>query len=182
MGVNKNGFTLIELMVAIAIIAVLAAVGMVVYASVQKTARMSKRTEDFQAIKTALEAYKAANGQYPVKVWTHQCSYSAPVDPNQLIPNLAPNYMTAVPTDPLFNRNPALPSDNTYCYWYNSDGPNYKFGLMDNNGGASEITDTMYNSQPNFIDPASTLSSSDCATKWANRKWAIYSGSSFKCN
>ena len=43
---SKKGFTLIEIMVSIAIIAVLAAVGLVVYSTAQKAGRVSKRVQD----------------------------------------------------------------------------------------------------------------------------------------
>src|SRR3989344_4865391 len=55
---NKKGFTLVELMVAISIVAILAVVGLVVYGNVQATARNAQREQSLQAIATALEANK----------------------------------------------------------------------------------------------------------------------------
>ena len=60
----KKGFTLIELMIAISIVAVLATIGMVMYSSTQSTARDAKRKGDLEDIKSALFLYKAANGSF----------------------------------------------------------------------------------------------------------------------
>ncbi len=59
------GFTLIELMIVIVIIAILATIGLVMYTNVQRSARDSKRIQDINAIQNALEQYRAFNGSYP---------------------------------------------------------------------------------------------------------------------
>lgn len=65
--IRKSGFTLIELMVVIAIIGLLMAAGLVYYASAQKNARDAKRQADVGAIDKAMELYfNANNGNYPV--------------------------------------------------------------------------------------------------------------------
>lgn len=51
----QRGFTLIELMVAITIIAILSVVGVVVYTNVTKSARMTTRRADIEAISKAYE-------------------------------------------------------------------------------------------------------------------------------
>lgn len=61
------GFTLIELMVVVAIIAVLTMVGLVSYMQAGKSARDSKRKTDLEAIKAALVLYRVNNGSYPPK-------------------------------------------------------------------------------------------------------------------
>ncbi len=52
------GFTLIELMVAIAIVAVLSAIGLVAFSSVQKNSRDARRRAELQTIASAIESAK----------------------------------------------------------------------------------------------------------------------------
>ncbi len=62
----KGGFTLLELLIVIAIIGILVAMGTVSYSTAQKKARDATRRGDMKAIQNALEQYYAANGnQYP---------------------------------------------------------------------------------------------------------------------
>lgn len=60
-----KGFTLVELMVSIAIVAILATIGTVYYGQTRATARDGIRKADLQSVRTALEVYKQANGRYP---------------------------------------------------------------------------------------------------------------------
>lgn len=55
---SSSGFTLIELMVAITIVAIMSVAGIIVYTQVQQNARDSKRREDINAIATAIEGAK----------------------------------------------------------------------------------------------------------------------------
>jgi prepilin-type N-terminal cleavage/methylation domain-containing protein len=63
--VSQLGFTLIELMVVVAIIGLLLAAGLASYTSVQKTARDGRRIQDVKAIQDALEGYHVINNVYP---------------------------------------------------------------------------------------------------------------------
>jgi len=60
------GFTLIELLVVIAIIAILAGLILNAAGYIQKKGAMSRATAEIAAMETALERYKADNGDYPV--------------------------------------------------------------------------------------------------------------------
>lgn len=60
-----RGFTLIELMVVIAIIAILATVGLTIYSAAEKAARDGKRISDIQEIQKGLEQFYAVNQSYP---------------------------------------------------------------------------------------------------------------------
>lgn len=63
--VTKKGFTLIELMVVITIIAILASIGFVSYQIVLKNTRDAKRQTDLRVIQTGLEQYFADQLYYP---------------------------------------------------------------------------------------------------------------------
>ncbi len=64
--VQQLGFTLIELMVVVAIIGLLLAAGLASYTSVQKTARDGRRIQDVKTIQDALEQYRGVNNAYPI--------------------------------------------------------------------------------------------------------------------
>jgi len=61
----KNGFTIIELIVAIVVIGIIASIMIVSYTGVQQRARDSERGSHVTELKIALEKYRAENGSYP---------------------------------------------------------------------------------------------------------------------
>ncbi len=61
-----RAFTLIELLVVIAIIALLAALSMGTFNMAMQSSARNRTTATLQAIISGLEAYKEANGEYPV--------------------------------------------------------------------------------------------------------------------
>lgn len=61
---KSSGFTLVELLVVISIIAILSVIGITVFTGVQKGARDAKRRGDMNAIAKALEIYKSQNNTY----------------------------------------------------------------------------------------------------------------------
>ena len=62
---GARAFTLIELMVVIAIIAILAALSIGAFNMATQTAARNRTTATLQGISSALERYKEANGDYP---------------------------------------------------------------------------------------------------------------------
>jgi prepilin-type N-terminal cleavage/methylation domain-containing protein len=157
-GRRQRGFTLVELMVSIMIVAILATIGAVMYSSVQKTARVSKRVQDLKAFKTALANYYTDNFNYPktfdpgpTVVWRSECTLSGvtQVAANSVIPGLIPTYMPVLPSDPL-----AKLTATANCYAYSSDGRDYKLNdACIANCTGSDMTTADMQTQPSLIDP-----------------------------
>jgi len=103
---GKHGFTIVELLIVIVVIAILAAITIVAYNGIQQRARNSQRLEDIQTIAKALEMYYIDNGQFPAG----QCSSNCSINPSwsttadgswqNLANKLVPKYLSSLPSDP----------------------------------------------------------------------------------
>lgn len=94
---DAKGFTIVELLVVIVVIAILAAVTIVAYNGVQQRARDSARANNVQSIKSALEIYYADNNAYPAVCAGGDnagCAISS------LSTALVPTYISTIPADP----------------------------------------------------------------------------------
>lgn len=63
---NKWGFTLVELLITVAVLGILSAAAYVGVGEVRKTIRDNKRRADLNEVARALELFKADYGQYPI--------------------------------------------------------------------------------------------------------------------
>lgn len=93
-----KGFTLLELLVVISIIAILITVGLTSFSTAQKKGRDAKRKSDIKEVQNALEQYYSVCGynyptpQYPVPSIPFFVSVNCPAPPISIIP--------AIPADP----------------------------------------------------------------------------------
>jgi general secretion pathway protein G len=95
---NSRGFTLIEILVAASIIAVLSVVGVTSYTSINKRSRDAKRKSDVEQVRSALEMYRADNGSYPGSSTSFIALSS--LDAGDGTGPLVTAYMPSIPTDP----------------------------------------------------------------------------------
>ena len=102
----KKGFSFIELIVVITIIAVLSMAAIISYGPMQKKSRDSRRVADLQKISMALEMARQIGTTYPPTT--------------EVISILESNYLQKYPTDP----------KGVNIYSYNRNGTNnYKYTL-----------------------------------------------------
>jgi general secretion pathway protein G len=82
---RSQGFTLIEMLVVMALIVVLASVGMIAYKSSVQRGREAVLKEDLYRLRDAIDQYHADKGKYPT-------------DLNELV---ATSYIRRIPVDPI---------------------------------------------------------------------------------
>jgi general secretion pathway protein G len=116
---KRAGFTLLELLIVIAIIGVLASLVAVSYSSAQRRARDSQRQSDLKAIQNALEQYYADNdGNYPDDDTENNC-----VVIGDAVDSSGNHYLPgeALPTDPKTGESYIFGTCNNSQYKYCAD-------------------------------------------------------------
>jgi len=81
---NKKGFTLIELIMTMAVLGAMSVIGFVIFTGAQEKARDAKKKSDITAIKTALEIYYDDNGSYPAASGDAEAALSSALVPEYL--------------------------------------------------------------------------------------------------
>ena len=136
---QKSGFSLIELLIAITVIAIISAVGFTTFSQSQLRARDAKRKQDLRSVAVALELFYQRYGRYPCVTsgnfnWSYSTSTTWNVrdtttcyTPGFLssdIP-LAPASINKMPLDPVGNTstNPATTASG-YGYLSSAAGFN----------------------------------------------------------
>ena len=122
MKINKSGFTLIELLVSISIIAILTALLTANFIGARQRGRDGQRKADLQQIRSALELYRADNGNYPTGAKFPTCGSCLSASGTCLATDT--KYMQKIPCDPIsgssFSYTPTASCDNatTTCTTY----------------------------------------------------------------
>ena len=127
----KKGFTLIELMVAISIVAIISTIAFTSFTQSQMRARDLKRKQDLHSIAVALELFYQVNRRYPCSgagnvAWIFSSSTSWLVDSNAGTcggsnTSIAPRYIAALPKDPLEDNTTGVGSTNRNYAYYSPD-------------------------------------------------------------
>jgi len=126
---SVSGFTIVELLIVVVVIAILAAISIVAYTGIQNRAQDTRRLSDMRAIATALEQYKVDNGRYPADSYSglgNQSGWenSAREASGQFIASLNNSYGFSgqLPVDPINNSLEATfaeaRTNGTYAYYY----------------------------------------------------------------
>ena len=118
MNKQHKGFTFVELMVVIAIGALLFSVGTVSFRDITKNSRDARRRSDMEAIRQALELYRSYTGAYPLTaagIYNSGCS--------GLCGATCAGICTG--TQLYLSNTPVDPKDDSTQYTYTSTGTTY---------------------------------------------------------
>lgn len=145
---KAHGFTIVELLIVIVVIAILAAISIVAYTGIQSRARDTTRQSDISQVQKLVQAYYAIHGSYPVTTSSMSTSgvTTARTDSNcysgtqsaDWVPGLDTTLPQSIP-----NTNKGVNGNSTGCYIYISDGTSYIISAW-NNIDSGPQTSTMY--------------------------------------
>lgn len=100
---NRFGFTLVELLIVIAIVGILAVASIVVLNQARIKSRDAKRISDIQVIRAGLEQHWLEKASYPTtaaQIQLGSASYSVLTDNGFVASPSGQVYLAKVPTDP----------------------------------------------------------------------------------
>jgi len=117
----RGGFTLIELLVVVAILGILASVGMGQFFTAQKRGRDTQRKESLASIARALEMYYNDHKRYPLSTGGNEGNIMIPggatIDWGEEFTDGKTTYMKQLPKDP---------ADNAHYFYMSTDGTSFK--------------------------------------------------------
>lgn len=130
---KNKGFTLVELLIVVAIIGILSTLLTANFIGVRQRARDGQRKADLRQVQSALELYRADHQAYPGSIANCLTGTSL------MSPDCATStYMKKVPTDP--NGSGYY---NSGSYYYTSNGTTYTLGACLENANDTQGTSTI---------------------------------------
>ena len=151
---QKKGFTLIEILIVVAIIAILASVVLVGLGPTQQAGRDARRISDLSEAKNGLELYYNKCGNYPGTGGTCAAGTAgvtwAAVSTNIIAANVG--ITSALPDDPS--------SGKHYNYWWGANNASYVVGAHLENPNNSVFTN--YNAPTPGTGTGQTGAPADC--------------------
>ncbi|MGI8906857.1 MAG: type IV pilin protein [Candidatus Sumerlaeaceae bacterium] len=132
---HRSAFTLIELLIVVAIIAILASIAVVNFLEAQTRSKVSRVKSDMRTIATAIESYRVDENKYPFYLNSHDKGFpsyprTSPGSLNERCYNFCvPTritspvaYLTSIPDDQFPNKRPAEPYEGQpHPFHYGND-------------------------------------------------------------
>ena len=146
---KPKGFTIVELLIVIVVIAILATITVVAYNGIQNRSKNTAVQSDIKQVQKLIEAYSALNGTYPStgglsQVYTDaNCSFAADSDGYKgldWVPSLSGVTTQRLPQSDLASTGRGSGGG---CYAYASDGAQYILTAWNAKRGGG-TTDAMY--------------------------------------
>jgi len=96
----NRAFTLVELIVVIAIIGILATIGVASYSNVLKNSKKTKAAADIKELVQALKIYNVQKGAWVCGSDDAYCNIITTATWNAVATGLVPTYLQSIPNDP----------------------------------------------------------------------------------
>ena len=138
----KKGFTIVELLIVIVVIAILATISIVAYGNIQDRGLVSRSIADLQTANKAIQLYFIQNGSYPdtASAWR-----STNTNPTDYVPGVVPSVVSGLPISSIGT------TGLTGAYIYRSNGTDYK--LIAHTGHYTTVCGSVKSRYPELIDP-----------------------------
>jgi prepilin-type N-terminal cleavage/methylation domain-containing protein len=133
---SRKGFTLIEMLIVIAIIGILSSIVLVGLGPVQRRGRDARRQSDLRGAQNALELYYNKCGRYP---GDENCGDTKPANWDKLS-DIIGHSNIGVPKLP---NDPSAASEKNYYYGVSDDGSSYVIGAT-----LEDLNNQVFNDSP----------------------------------